>query len=125
MCAEVGKLNKGYPTLNNLNINFSIIGLAETWFSQDYGYLCHVPNYNSHFLNRRNRHGGGVGLLVSDLLSFKHRSDLDLLNEYIECTFIEIVHSTINSHKPLIGIIYRPPNTDCNIFFSSFRGNSK
>jgi len=101
--------------LNNFKIDFSIIGLAETWLNQDSESLCHIPNYKSHYLSRQNKHGGGVGLLVSNLLNFKHRTDLDLLNDCIECTFIEIV-SKINSQKPLVGVIYRPPNTDCNRF---------
>ena len=102
--------------LDILNIHFSIIGLAETWLKRDIETMCHIPNYKSHYLSRKNRQGGGIGILVSDLLSFKHRPDLDLLNEYIECTFIEITHSTIDSKRPLIGVIYRPPNTDCNRF---------
>ena len=101
--------------LNNLSIQFSIIGFAETWLSPDNESLCHIPNYKSHFLSRQNRHGGGVGILVNNLYNFKHRTDLDLLNDFIECTFIEII-SIINSQKPLVGVIYRPPNTDCNQF---------
>ena len=55
--------------LDILNIHFSIIGLAETWLNQDLEALCHIPNYKSHYLSRRNRHGGGIGLLVISSVS--------------------------------------------------------
>ena len=60
--------------------------MAETWLSQDNESLCHIPNYKSHFLSRQNRHGGGIGILVNNIFNFKHGSDLDLLNDFIELT---------------------------------------
>ena len=64
--------------------------------------------------------GGGISIFVKSNLDFTHRTDLTIMTNYLECSFIEI---KFNSHKYLIGGIYRVPNTDVGEFIEAF--NSK
>ena len=70
---------------------------------------------------RRNRIGGGVGIYVNNDLEFKPRPDLalpDISALSIESLFIEIRRSL--SKNIIIGVIYRPPNSNVNDFVQNF-----
>ena len=62
--------------------------------------------------------GGGVSLFISDILNFKVRCELIVLNDTMEALFIEFDKSQIRSSKNVVvGIfLYRPPNTDITRF---------
>lgn len=99
--------------LYNINVKFSIIGLAETWFKDDIEQLYGLSDYKRVSLSRPGaKRGGGVALYIHKYLSYKPRNDLSNISENAECFFIEINNSPFNKFKPLIGVIYRPPNTD-------------
>ena len=66
---------------------------------------------------RSNKKGGGVSLYINEKIPFIERHDLNVFNEYIESVFIEIDKPKLNVEKNvIIGVIYRPPNTDIEIF---------
>ena len=99
--------------LHNLKFEFSIIGLSETWlheFNQD---LYFIEGYNHIHKVRSGRMGGGVSLFIMKSLPFTIRQDLSNFNDVIESIFIEV------SHNIIIGLIYRPPNTDVRSFNES------
>jgi exonuclease III len=103
--------------LGNLNIDFSVIGLTETWFNQ-YNYnLYGISGYTSVHNYRQTRRGGGVALYIKDTIKYKCRPELDILNDFIESKFVEIQNESNGINKPvIIGVIYRPPNTDTDAF---------
>jgi hypothetical protein len=103
--------------LHSINIDFSIIGLTETWLNQFNFSLYGIDGYFSEHNFRQNRRGGGVALYIKNTIKYKCRTDLDILNDFIESKFIEIQTETTGIEKPIIvGVIYRPPNTDIEDF---------
>ena len=69
------------------------------------------------FINnpRNNKTGGGVGLYFSVDLNYKLRNDLNFNNTgCAESLFIEITKS--NGKNIVVGVVYRPPNSDVNDF---------
>ena len=61
--------------------------------------------------------GGGVAIFVKDKQCFKEREDLSIFDDYCESVFIEIDKSNSGFQKyGVIGVIYRPPNTDVKVF---------
>jgi len=103
--------------IKELFLSFTVIGLSETWLNEN-NYLCHaIEGYSMECVNRKDRQGGGVAILVLDHLGYSKRLDLCQSTEYIECVFIEVFNGGINSRKNIIiGEIYRPPNTDIDLF---------
>ena len=70
-----------------------------------------IDNYSSEFdrLDRRTGPGGGIIIYHKNNISVKRRPDLEHLN--LEMLWIEI---QINTHKLLLGCIYRPPDSLVN-----------
>ena len=62
----------------------------------------------------RNRHGGGVTIYVKNSLYYKVRTDLSVNNLEIHVLWVEIRNS--NNDKYLVGVIYRPPNSNLHIW---------
>ena len=63
--------------------------------------------------------GGGVGLYITDKTSFKVRDDLEMnpVTCQYESLFIETV---MHDHKAIIGVIYKPPESNTGIFVAHF-----
>ena len=108
--------------LSNLNLNFSIIAMSETWFKEDLSNLIDIPNYTLISVPRHNRRSGGVALYVHNTVSFKIRKDLNLIQsnpnviDHSESVFIEIVNCV--SKNIIVGCIYRAHGTDIDLFNS-------
>ena len=65
----------------------------------------------------RDRVGGGVALLVKQPLEYCVREDVSFCNEFIESLLIEVhLHNQPTKNDVIIGVIYRPPDTDINSF---------
>ena len=76
-----------------------------------------MKEYNAVAACSENKKGGGVALSFQESLSYVVRGDLDIFNGNIEAIFIEIDKWKWNLAKNIIiGVIYRPPNTDLEIF---------
>ena len=81
--------------LANLKINTTILALSETWLADGDEKYFNIPNYTFISKPRIGKRGGGVGLYISDKLSFNIRNDLlQSLNNVCEYLVVEI--------KPLI-----------------------
>ena len=99
--------------LDYLCYNFSVIGLTETWLTTSNVSLYNFEGYRHIYNIRSGRAGGGVSLLIKSYIPFSERHDLNLLNEISETVFIKINKNVFGTPKDIIiGIIYRPPNTD-------------
>ena len=95
---------KGYPP--------DIIAVCETWLTKD-SPIPNVPGYEFVHKCRMHKRGGGVALLISNQIRFKHLPDLKYENDAIESCFVEI---KLNVRHIIVGSCYRPPNTDCKEF---------
>ena len=115
-------LNKLTAYLHMLPIEFSIIGISETWLTENSVGCYHIPGYNSEHLYRNSRRGGGVSIFIKNDIKYKRRADLDIINDNIEAIFIEIRSEEFDTNKNIIiGVIYRPPNTDLQNFIDVMR----
>ena len=104
--------------LSNLNMDFSVIAVTETWI-RDTTNPFDIENFKFVHKHRACNPGGGVSLYLTKQLRFKTRADLNLNNnETAESLFIEIVNP--RGKNIIVGVIYRPPNTDANLFIHNF-----
>ena len=106
-------------------MEFTVIALTETWFNDVNCDRHNIEQYELIETHRTTRKGGGVALFVRKTVDYKPRTDLDLFNEFIEGKFIEIDRNSFDNSKAIIvGLIYRPPNTDiyeCNKCISTIQ----
>lgn len=113
----VRNLDRFTRYLDSLTMNFSCIGLSETWLSEKNFDLYNIQGYTSIHAYRSKRNGGGVSIFIKDSIIFNERHDLGIFNEYIESVFIEVSKHFIGvSRDVVIGVVYRPPNSDVEIF---------
>ena len=84
--------------ITNLEHNFSVIALPETWTSKQVTnkHLPELRNYQSFYATQATTTKSGCGLYVKKGLKFKSRRDLDLAyhdddNEFQSC-WIEILN---------------------------------
>ena len=97
---------------------FSVIGLTETWLSQDSSLPYALDGYDFVVNIRQHRVGGGVALYVSQMYDYVVRDELNSMTDSIESLFIEI--SVPGSKNIIIGVVYRPPNTNTKSFLDYF-----
>ena len=95
--------------LDNFSVNFGVLGITETWLNNDTVNLIDLPGYHHVSNHRTSKKGGGVSFLIRNDISYSVLDELKLSNEYIECLFIE-------TPKEVIGVVYRPPNTNIQKF---------
>ena len=107
-------------TLHNLGIHLTAIGISETW-SNDYNCgLYNIDGYNLIEVHRQSKKGGSVSVFLDNSIPYKIRSNLCLADDVSECIFIEIDKEIFKKDKSIIiGVIYRPPNSDLNAFDTS------
>ena len=106
--------------ISNLHHEFSIIAISETWFSDATIDTYQMEGYAHEYQYRKDRCGGGVSLFVKNNLSYILRKDLILFNQSVECLFIELQSTdSSRSNSIIVGVIYRPPNTNITHFNES------
>ena len=69
--------------------------------------------------NRTEKRGGGVGLYVSDDLSYEVKSDLSKVSNILESIFIEI--EIPGKKNIIVGEIYKPPTSNTRDFIESLQ----
>ena len=75
---------------SNLNVNFDIIGISETWLNETNKDIYNLNGYNQVPLVRQDRIHGGVFLLISASISYRILNEISIVNKDIKCIFIEI-----------------------------------
>lgn len=95
--------------LAEFRFKFQVIMVTETWYSSTADVL-NLPGYESFFLNRSHRRGGGVLQLVSKQFACAVQPDFSEINADYEVI-------TTQSENKLFAVIYRPPNGNINRFF--------
>ena len=94
-----------------------IILIVETWLTKTSEKKLHLDGYDYHGKIRKNKKGGGVGILINKNLKYKVRPDLYIDNEHFENVSIELKTDLSNI---IISSIYRPPNTSQKEFIANF-----
>ena len=106
--------------LNSLEFEFSFIDISETWLHDG---NCDFYNLSCYTLIEKHRHntrGGGVGIYIKHGISFQDRNDLYSLDGVFGSVFIEIDKHVFKKDKHIVlGVLYRPPNTDITCFNES------
>ena len=103
-----------------MNRDFSNNCVSETWLkdhNQDNYSLC---GYNSEHNSRQSQagEGGGVQLYIKDIMEDAVRNDPWYQNDIMETMFIEIGKDQFKKKQNIIiGVIYRPPDTDIHEFY--------
>ena len=97
---------------------FTIIALTETWLTANNLEMYPMSGYQSLSAARPEKRGGGVSIYIRSDLHLKHRADLDVMSADVECIFSEV---TLPSGAVfLIGVVYRPPNSNADAFLAWF-----
>lgn len=117
---NIRSLPRNFDNLTNLlahlNMQFSAIGITETWL-QDSTHLVDINGYEFIHKHRSSRPGGGVGLYLSNDLDYTTRVDVNI-DEVAESLFVEINRS--QGKNVIVGVIYRPPNQNINEFINKY-----
>ena len=104
-----GNLSIFLSYMSNINLCFSVIGISETWLSpfpfDTYG----VNGYRHVGLTRMLGRAGGVSLYIAEKFTYTHFSELDIVNDHIECVFAKI---HLNGQTYITGVVYHPPNSN-------------
>jgi exonuclease III len=97
--------------LRNLVLPFKVIGVCETWLSQNNSDLFKLDKYN-HVHRPRGQRGGGVSLYIHESVTFTVADNFcSYLDNFAESVFVEIDKSVFSSTANIIvGEIYKPPN---------------
>ena len=77
-----------------------------------------IPGYELHHIDRKNKKGGGVGILSSARLRCTVKNDLNSNLPESECITIEIALK--NGAHCLVSSMYRPPNSEIPVFLASY-----
>ena len=93
-----------------------IVLLCETWVTKETKKLINIPGYDYIGVERINKKGGGVGLLVAKELHYRELSEMNKITDSYEGCFLEICTKGRNI---ICGSVYRPPNTDIRSFQNS------
>ena len=110
-------LQKFLNYIETLEFQFAVMGFSETWFTDTNHSLYDIDGYNMVSKYRMSKKGGGVCLYIRKSISYTLRIDLDAMNDCIEAKFIEIDRDAFRTSQDIvIGVIYRPPNTDLSLF---------
>ena len=113
----IHKLSNVQTLIDQCNVEFSIIGLTETWLDDVSDRMVSIPGYKFNCVNRPNRIGGGVGCFVKNGIPFVCRNDLCRKNDIFDWMAIELVMTA--SKNSIIYVVYRPPNSNFEFFIDS------
>ena len=115
-----GKLDEYELLLESINNPFHIMAFSETWLKtsncdrasfQDFDHIYNIRPLNGEIDDKEG--GGGLSLFIKTGLNYKVRYDMTLMLSFIETLFIEVL---INQKKYIVGLIYRVPNENIDIF---------
>ena len=101
--------------LSNCHTLPTIITVSETCLHDNNTAYYDLPNYNFISLPRTGKKGGGVGIYISNSLSYCLKTDLSLIMAGV-CEYIVVEIDTCTNGKVLLVSLYRPPDTDMVLF---------
>lgn len=103
--------------LSNINFfNLDIMCITETWTTSDNDLAIRQitpPTFKHFFQHRKNKRGGGIGILFKDFFDFNCIS-LTLYDTFEHLT-LNLYNNSISLH---VTIVYRPPSSSTNQFIT-------
>ncbi|KAJ7425692.1 hypothetical protein WISP_22461 [Willisornis vidua] len=90
--------------------SYDIIIITETWWDDSHDWSAAMDGYKLFRKNRQDGRGGGVALCLDSV-------ELEANNDKIECLWIKI-SGKANKADILVGVCYRPPSQDDEVFNS-------
>ena len=106
--------------LDSTKIKASVYGFVETWLDSRTCDLFNLPGYTCVSSCRDNRRGGGVALQLHESISYVPLTDHSIVEDCIESVFVDVTAIPGSKSKPIIGVIYRPPDTSTDSFLDKF-----
>ena len=114
---NIRSLNSNYDNvsdlLSSLECKFDILCFTESWLTSHSAKFYEFNDYSSFHILREAKtflsYGGVSAYISRELIASK----IDNYNPYIESLFLNV---SKNKEEFVLGLVYRPPNTDCNIF---------
>ncbi len=105
--------------LSTIRCTFDVIACSETWLNErSHIDTLNLEGYKLYHKNRLGRTGGGVCMYVNSRLQANVCDNLVLDDEYSDSLFINI--NTDKGKDILIGVIYRPPDSNLTNFMDKF-----
>ena len=106
----IGKQQNLIQETTTNNRNKKVYILCDTWLTEHNHGMINIPNYLYIGKHRRNKRGGGVGILIHNSLTFKERPDITIpTTSDLETMFVDI---KTNRGNLIVGSMYRPPHTN-------------
>ena len=102
----------------NKHAKAQIIILQETWLKKGSEKRLKIPGYTFTGSHRKNKRGGGVGILVPNRLLHRERKDLTLDIPGFENITLEI---KTHNKSLIVSSLYRPPNCSAKEFLKSYK----
>ena len=103
--------------LLELNHNFSVISISETWLKQYNKTLYNIKGYTHVSQIREKRTGGGVSMFINNDIKYDVRDNITIDLPGIDTIVIEIPKEELNSSKNTIVLTtYRPPDVNPKSF---------
>ena len=103
--------------LFELNHNFSIISISETWLKQYNKDNYNLNGYSHVSKIRPKKSGGGTSIFVRSDINFKIKENISVDLSGVDSIAIEIHKDELNSTKNVIVLaLYRPPNVNAAQF---------
>ena len=106
--------------LASLDYKFDVICLTETYLKQGEKADYYFPNYKIFYSGRSNRSCGGVMICIADQFDCELISPLTLNLPHIESVTVKI---SFQNKKTLVSTIYRPPNSNFDLFHTFIENN--
>jgi len=101
--------------LGQMNFCFPIIGLSETWLSDDLKDQYSIQGYSSEYTCRQHSSYGGVALYLKEQLTYNIRKDLASNIDCCETLWVEIPKESFHSQQLkknlIIAVMYRSPSS--------------
>src|SRR6218665_712722 len=110
--------NRANLEMDQLRWSFSIIAVTETWTSEENQSTVFFPGYKTCLKSRKNEAYRGVGLFLNEMLI----SNFEIVSYPVDELIMEtlFVNITLGNRSLIVGVLYRPPNTELSIFNSAF-----
>ena len=96
--------------LGNLNLNFDVIAISETWLCDGKVQDINIPGYEVTHQLRLDKKGGGCSIFVKEDCKFKVLKEKCFsVNNLLECCTIEIIND--KGKNAIVSCIYRSPDS--------------
>ena len=126
MHVNAASLPCNFGELENLVIRSTVlpdvIAISETRLNNEHNLnLIQIPGYHKFIYklsNSKNSDYGGVGMYISNRLQYNERPDLDFNFEGCETKFIELPTKKRDTQSIIIGVIYRHPHDNHDLFYA-------